>query len=115
MIEKNNKISKINNILEEAKEILFKLYKAKLIDILLYGSYARGEEHEESDIDLAVIVNKNIKPFKEIDRIIDEIYGIDLKYNVVLSIHPISYKKFLKLNTPFLLNLKQEGISLCQT
>ncbi len=100
----------LNLISSEVKGKLFELYKDKLKEIILYGSYARGEEREDSDIDLAIIIKGNIRPFKEIDRIIDQIYDIELKYNLLFSIHPISEGNYKLQNIPFLINVKEEGI-----
>jgi predicted nucleotidyltransferase len=96
--------------LTEVKKILKDLYKEKLKKIILYGSYARGEQNKDSDIDLAIILKDNISPFKEIDRIIDKIYDIELKYKLLISVHPISEKKFENEKNSFLLNVKEEGV-----
>jgi predicted nucleotidyltransferase len=39
------------------KEIMQELYGERLSKIILYGSYARGDFHEESDIDFLVVLN----------------------------------------------------------
>jgi predicted nucleotidyltransferase len=103
-------MKKINNIIKEFKSQLKKLYGKKLKDIILYGSWARNEAHENSDIDLIVVLRKDIKPGKEIDRMIDIITEINLKHNVLLSIYPISEKNYLTLKSPLLLNVRREGI-----
>ena len=113
MLKKIKGYSKIMPILEETKSILSKMYGDKLVDLILYGSYARGDEYKESDIDLAIILDIEISPFKEIEKINDEIYDLDLKYNKVISIHPISKEKFYKQDYSFFKTLKKEGISLC--
>ena len=38
---------KIKNILSELKLGLTKLYDNQLVDVLLYGSYARGEQRQD--------------------------------------------------------------------
>ncbi len=81
---------KIKKILKEFKEKLVELYQEQLIDVLLYGSYARGEQREDSDIDIAVILKGKIEPFKEIDRITEFSYDLSLKYSILISIRPIS-------------------------
>ena len=103
---------KIKKILKEFKEKLIELYEEQLIDVLLYGSYARGEQREDSDIDIAVILKGNIEPFKEIDRITEFSYDLSLKYSVLISIHPVSDIDYFSRNYPFLLNLREEGISI---
>ncbi|MBU1778488.1 nucleotidyltransferase domain-containing protein [Patescibacteria group bacterium] len=47
---------KINQIFKN------KLKKQGVILSYLYGSYARGDETIESDVDIAVLLNKKIKP-----------------------------------------------------
>jgi predicted nucleotidyltransferase len=103
---------KIKKILSELKQGLIKLYGDQLVDVLLYGSYARGEQRSDSDIDIAVILKGIINSFKEIDRITEFSYDISLKYSVLLSIHPISELDYATKSSPFLLNLREEGISL---
>jgi len=103
-------MNEFKNALLEVKSTLQGLYKDQLKKIILYGSYARGEQREDSDIDLAIILEGDINTFKEIDRIIDQIYDIELKYNLLISIHPISEKRFEFEKNPFLLNVKEEGV-----
>ncbi|MBD3337534.1 MAG: nucleotidyltransferase domain-containing protein [Candidatus Lokiarchaeota archaeon] len=102
----------LNRILSELQRGLVNLYGDRLVDILLYGSYSRGEEREDSDIDIAVILKGEINPFKEIDRITELSYDLSLKYSTLLSIHPISEQDFLSRKSPFILNLREEGISI---
>jgi len=99
-------------ILREFKADLKKLYGNKLKDIILYGSYARVEENEDSDIDLAIILRGNILPLKEIDRMTEIACDIDLKYDTLLSIHPVSEDDFNSLMTPLSVNIRDEGIQV---
>lgn len=97
-------------ILSEVKKELKKLYDDNLVDIVLYGSYARGDYNENSDIDLLVVL-KNIKSIgNEIDKIVDAIYDINLKYNTLISVVPVSYEDYKNINSPLLLNVRQEGV-----
>jgi len=100
----------IKNILSEVKVELRKLYNDNLVEVVLYGSYARGDYDGNSDIDLLIVL-KNLKSAgEEIDRIVDAIYDIDLKYNTLISIVPISYKDYKNINSPLLLNVRKEGV-----
>ena len=81
-----------------------------LVEIMLYGSYARNDFNENSDIDLLVVLNKLDSAGKEIDNIVDAIYDINLKYNTLISIVPISNDDYRSINSPLLLNVRKEGV-----
>lgn len=100
---------KIQHILEECKKALKEEYGNKLKDIILYGSWARGTATEDSDIDLLIILDGEILPGKEIDRMIDIITDINLKYGVLLSVYPMSNNDYTTINSPLLINVRKEG------
>jgi predicted nucleotidyltransferase len=101
---------KIKEILKEFREEIEKLYGERLKDVILYGSWARGEAKEESDIDLLVVLKGEVMPGKEIDRMIDIITEINLKYGVLLSIFPVSEEEYSTVNSPLLINVRKEGM-----
>jgi predicted nucleotidyltransferase len=102
---------KIEPILKEFKKKITELYGHRLKKVVLYGSYARGQANDEhSDIDLAVVLAGTVNPCKEIDRMIDIITDINLDYDVLLSIYPVSENDYLSVNSPLLINLRREGI-----
>jgi len=103
-------MKKIDKIIQEFKSRIKKIYGNKLQNIILYGSWARNEANEHSDIDLLVIIKKDIKPGEEIDRMINIITEINLKYNILISVYPVSEKNYLTLKSPILMNVRKEGI-----
>ena len=101
----------IEPILKEFKQKIAELYGQRLKKVILYGSYARGQANDEhSDIDLAVVLAGTVKPCEEIDRMIDIITDINLDYDVLLSVYPVSENDYRSVNSPLLLNLRREGI-----
>lgn len=100
----------IKPILEEFKTSLKKLYGKRLKNIILYGSWARGDAKEHSDIDLTVVLEGEVLPGKEIDRMIDIITDTQLKHNVLISVYPVSEKTYLTVKSPLLVNMHREGI-----
>jgi predicted nucleotidyltransferase len=82
--------------------------------ILLYGSVARGQQTEESDVDIAVIVH----PYTDMmhDQMTDLAVDLELEYGKVLSILLIDYDNFQAWEDvlPFYQNVKKEGITLWQ-
>ncbi len=66
-------MKKTNDILKEFRAEIEKLYGKRLINVILYGSFARGEATEGSDIDLVVILEGEVKT-RERDRPHDRYY-----------------------------------------
>jgi predicted nucleotidyltransferase len=97
-------------ILTEFKHELSSLYGARLKDVILFGSHARGEAHAGSDIDVMVVLRGEVAPGREIDAMIDIITDLNLKYDVLLSVVPMAEEKYLRRNSPLLLNVRREGI-----
>lgn len=98
---------------EEIIEGLRNIFKDKLVSIVLFGSYARGTNTSESDIDIAIILNQEYDRESR-DKVIDLSVDIDLKYDTVLSIVDINYDKFIEWQEvlPFYKNVKKDGVLL---
>ena len=97
-------------ILHKVKQSLSKFYQDQLEKIILYGSQARGDATEYSDIDILVVLKSAINSYDEIDKTSKVIADLCLEYDVVISRHFISSEKFENQNTPFICNVKKEGI-----
>jgi len=100
----------IEPILREFREKAEELYPRGLKSIILYGSYATGRATQDSDIDLAIVLDGDVSPGKEIDRMIDIITEINLNYGVLISVYPVSEKDYNEVNSPLLLNLRREAV-----
>jgi predicted nucleotidyltransferase len=105
-------IKDIKEILEEVGEKLKKLYGENLRGIILYGSYARGEATEDSDIDLIILLKDMEDISKEWERYFPIIYEIAFRNDVVISVVPLKERDYYSKNHPFLLNAKKEGIKI---
>ncbi len=100
----------IKSILAEFKEEIGELYGTRLKKVILYGSWARGDATEDSDIDLLIVLEGEIAPGAEIDKMIDIITEINLKYNALISIYPVSEQDYSAVQSPLLMNVRKEGI-----
>ena len=101
---------RISDILKEFREALENLYQKRLKSIILYGSWARGDATEDSDIDLLIVLEGKVIPGKEIDRMIDIITEINLKHGVLISIYPVSEEDYSTINSPLLINVRRERV-----
>ena len=90
--------SKLDRLLSETGIELKKIFGSKLNDLFLYGSYARGDFDDESDIDVMALVDINKDELAKYRRTISEIANnIDLKYDVLLSVKlqdKLTYNKY---------------------
>ena len=100
----------LRETLREFREALEKLYGTRLKNVILYGSWARGDATEDSDIDLLIILEGKIAPGKEIDRMIDIITELNLKHGVLISVVPVSEEEYSTINSPLLMNVRREGV-----
>ena len=100
----------IKEILKEFREQIEKLYGRRLKDIILYGSWARGDATKESDIDLIIILKGKVITGAEIDRMIDIITEINLKHGELISVYPVSEHDYSTINSPLLINVRREGV-----
>ena len=105
-------MKKVHEILQEFKTAIKQLYGQRLKNIVLYGSWARGDATEDSDMDLLVTLEGVINPGKEIDRMIDIITDIDLKHGVLISVYPVSESDYVTLRSPLLMNVRREGVQI---
>jgi predicted nucleotidyltransferase len=99
----------IEAIVHEAVTALRELYGGRLHEVLLYGSYARGEAHEESDIDLLVVLAEMDSPYAEIEYMGDAMWDLTEQYGVVVSVQPVSADRFSRADSPFLRRIHAEA------
>lgn len=87
-----------------------RLYGDRLSKLVLFGSYARGEQTENSDIDFMVVLkDKDISVFNEIERINNEVYALILDTGKIISFIPTTEDKFQNSSSFFYQKVKQEG------
>jgi len=81
--------------------------------IILFGSYASGIPHPESDVDLLVIMDTPLRESEQayqICREIDYLFGLDL-----LVITPERLQQRLEWGDSFLKEITQQGVVLYES
>jgi len=106
---KKRSIKEIEPLLAEIKKTIQKLYTDRLVDVFLYGSFARNNATQDSDIDIAVVLKARVNQSKEIDRTCDALYDFMLKSGELISVFPVSESEMKDSVWPLYRHIKSEG------
>ena len=96
----------ILNSIEKYIEEISKYYKIDAI--ILFGSYAKGTNNEDSDIDIAIISSDIKDKFDDMVKLMNLRWDIDLR----IEPHPIKTEEFKENETPFIDEVIKTGIEL---
>lgn len=100
-------------VIDELCQAMQKIFGNRCKKIVLYGSYARGEQDPYSDMDFMVIVAMDENELRTYDDLVfDKSYEITLKYGVLLSVLTKSEQHFIHWVDvlPFYDNIRKEGL-----
>ncbi|MBE6748183.1 MAG: nucleotidyltransferase domain-containing protein [Ruminococcaceae bacterium] len=109
MCNKNEAIS----ILSEVYNLCNPIFNNMIKQAFLYGSYARGDYHPESDVDILLAVDI---PAEEISKYRNSVATItsdlSLKHDVTVSVTVKPLEQFLKFSDvlPYYKNVLEEGV-----
>ena len=104
--------SKIEAICQKVSDSYKRVFGKSLEAVYLYGSYARGDFDEESDIDFAAIVKgERIVLQDKMKTVLKDTNNIDLEYDVVTSPMLIPLNEFNKYkdHSMYYKNILKEG------
>lgn len=100
---------RLKEILGELRQRFETLYRERLVQMVLYGSRARGDMAPISDIDVLVVLQGPVSPCEEIARTVNSVAEISLKYGEVIACVFVSTEQFEGERSPLLLNVRQDG------
>ena len=105
----------VQMILSKYVDELEKIYGTYLKSVILYGSYARGDFSEDSDIDIMILLDLDDMLIKNYRH---ELSGITYDFNMDydIDIKPIAksqeHFEMWEETYPFYKNVKSEGVKL---
>ena len=109
MCNKNQLDEIIGRVVSFSKDV----FKEKFHNVILYGSYARGDYDDESDIDIMIMVDMSREELAEYRKTVNKFCAdLDLQYSVLLSVKLQSRPFFDNwvASLPFYQNVLKEGV-----
>ena len=107
-------LPEVLEIMEELRSPLWKLYGPRFKGLVLYGSHARGDSEEGSDIDILILMDDQMDVHHEGPAISKLSRKLKDKYcgdGVLLAPIVLNEGDYHRGKSPFYLNVKREGIS----
>lgn len=105
--------NQLNAIISRVVDFSKNAFGDKFQNVILYGSYARGDYDAESDIDIMVMVNMSREELVAHKQSLNQFCAeLDLEYSVVLSVK-LQSKSFFDQWVgvlPFYQNVLKDGV-----
>lgn len=99
--------------LKELKAALRQAYGERFVKLILFGSWARGEEVQGSDVDLLLVLHDVSSNFAELGCISQISSPVSLKYDLLFSVRPVDLEAYQRRpGSAFLASVQKEGLTV---
>ena len=102
----------LETILSQLSQEFSRILGDRLEALYLYGSQARGDAQRDSDIDVLAVVRGEFNYMQLLELTAPASCTLSLDHDIVISSAFISKKRFDHENSPFILNVKREGVTI---
>lgn len=92
-----------------AADALQGLYGDRLVHVLVFGSYARGDQDADSDLDLLVVLRDPVSPWDELRRMDGLLWQLSLEHGVTISALPVGEDQWHTGQAPVLVEARAHG------
>ena len=103
----------VRNIIYQFSQQMRSIFGSHLSKVIIYGSYARGDYQDNSDVDVMILVNL---PEEEIKKKENDVYDIafEIEMNTGIDISPVikneaQYEYWVDV-LPYYRNVREEGV-----
>lgn len=101
---------RIETLMNELRAGLEEIYGPRLKGVYVFGSYARGEQEAESDVDVLVVLDDFEDYGEEVDRVSSLASELSLSHDLSVSEVFVRERDWLHGDTPFLWNVREEAV-----
>lgn len=105
----------VQNILYMFARDMRRIFGADLCQVLVYGSYARGDYTENSDVDVMILVKtKESDIHSYLDAVSDCAFEYLMKYGIDISpvVKNIDHFQYWEECLPYYQNVRKEGLEV---
>lgn len=103
----------MEKVIEKFKELAQKKYGNHIQQMIIFGSYVRGDQKTNSDIDILVVWKGNRKiGWEKLEEIAFRILLDTEKYISLKVITPEEYRAMEANGNPFIKNITKEGTAI---
>jgi Uncharacterised protein family (UPF0158)/Nucleotidyltransferase domain len=99
-----------HRIARDVARELKRLYGDRLRSVLLFGSWARGDAHPESDIDLLVVLDRVDSVWDELRRMDPVLWRHSFENDTVVTAMPVAQDDVDERRRPVLVRAQAEGL-----
>lgn len=105
-------VEDIRDLTKEIKDYLIDRYGNGIRQVVVYGSFARGEANDDSDLDVLVVVSDSLDPIEVERSLSDLLFDILLERKELVSVIAIPEDIFENYRSPFILNTREDGVPI---
>src|SRR6185295_1086397 len=100
----------IREVVLKLESGLKELYGDRFRGLLLYGSYARGDAREGSDVDLLLLLEGPVNPVREILDSEPVTWPLSFDSGLILSVMPADYEAYQRGEGFFLSAVRDDAV-----